>query len=97
MPCVKKPLVFMCSLLSLRCIENMHVWALAKRCFDMGANKSMDNGYSLMQLDAYLWYDAMCLYHVIDNTADIIIELDAIFNVYCFAELHKCDAMLGVT
>ena len=41
MPCVKKPLVFMCSLLSLRCIENMHVWALAnKRCFDMGANIS---------------------------------------------------------
>ena len=97
MPCVKKPLVFMCSLLSLRCIENMHVWALAKRCFDMGANKSMDNGYSLMQLDAYLWYDAMCLYHVIDNTADIIIELDAIFNVHCAAEPHKCDAMLGVT
>ena len=50
-----------------------------------------------MQLDAYLWYDAMCLYHVIDNTADIIIEFDAIFNVYCAAELHKCDAMLGVT
>ena len=41
-----------------------------------------------MQLDAYLWYDAMCVYHVIDNTADILIELDAIFNVYCAAELH---------
>ena len=63
----------------------------------MGANKSMDNGYSLMQLDSYLLYDAMCLYHVIDNTADIIIELDAIFNVYSAAEFHKCDAMLGVT
>ena len=75
----------------------MHVWALAKTCFDMGANKSIDNGYPLMQLDAYLWFDAVCLYHVIDNTADIIIELDAIFNVHCAAEPHKCDAMLGVT
>ena len=82
---------------NIRCIENMHIWVLPKTCFDMGANKSMDNGYSLMQLDAYHRYDAMRSYHVIDNTADIVIELDAIFNVYCAAELHTCDAMLGVT
>ena len=48
-------------------------------------------------LDAYLWYNAMCLYHVLDNAVDIVIELDAIFNVYCAAEVHTCDAMLGVT
>ena len=52
----------------------------------------------MLILDAYLWYDAMCLDHVTDNTVDIIIELDALFSAYRAAELHECDAMLlGVT